>query len=258
MFLSRMTRGALAAVIAIGGLGIVGPTLAPADAADALPACSYGDRLTRYGGLGDWYRSLVDTNYRLSSSYRPRDLVPVSRSGAPGIGTVRRFVIRDLGAMFRAARSAGAPFAVKSAYRSYRQQVGTFNSWIRRSGAISALLSSARPGHSEHQLGTTVDLTNPARVSRGRVSGVGKGPWLYPDWGRTPAGRWLRQNSWRYGFVLSYPSAGSPALTCYKYEAWHFRYFGRRIAAAIHRSGLTAREWLWQNGAAGRWIGGRA
>ena len=113
-------------------------------------------------------------------------------------------------------------------------------------GYRRALLASARPGHSEHQLGTAVDLKTPG----------GAAPWAYADWGSTRPGAWLARNSWRYGWVLSYPRGKSPGLTCYKYEPWHFRYVGRPLAARIHASGLTPREWLWREGATGTWTGG--
>ena len=47
--------------------------------------------------------------------------------------------------------------------------------------------------------------------------------------------------------MLSYP-AGSRAAACYGYESWHFRYFGRTVAASIHASGLAPRVWLWRHG----------
>ena len=62
-------------------------------------------------------------------------------------------------------------------------------------------------------------------------------------WG-TPAGKWMKAHSWEYGFVMSYPK-GTMALTCYDFEPWHFRYVGRALAAQIHASGLTQREYLW-------------
>jgi D-alanyl-D-alanine carboxypeptidase-like protein len=103
------------------------------------------------------------------------------------------------------------------------------------SGYSSAIKSSARAGHSEHQLGTTLDLR----------SWGGSAPWYYADWGRTKAGTWLRTNAWKYGFVMSYPK-GKISVTCYAYEPWHFRYVGRPMAAAIRASGLTLREYLWK------------
>jgi D-alanyl-D-alanine carboxypeptidase len=102
------------------------------------------------------------------------------------------------------------------------------------SGYQQALLTSARPGHSEHQLGTTLDLT-----SKG-----GAAPWNYADWGTTAAGSWMAKNAWKYGFVMSYPKAETSA-SCYAYEPWHFRYVGKGMAAAVRNSGMTLREAIW-------------
>jgi D-alanyl-D-alanine carboxypeptidase len=210
------------------------------------PACTNGDTLTRYRATSDWYRSLLDRRYRLSRAYTPPDLVSVSLAGVSGGGRIRRIALRDFTLMARAARVASARFSVESAYRSYSTQVGTFWSWVSRVGLDRASLASARGGHSEHQLGTTVDLKTPG----------GAAPWRYADWGTTRPGAWLARNSWRYGWILSYPKGRSPSQTCYRYEPWHFRYVGRRLAAEIRASGLAPREWLWRKGAMGTWTGG--
>jgi hypothetical protein len=161
-------------------------------------------------------------------------------TGLAGGGQVRALVKADLSAMAAAAAAAGAPLAVASAYRSYATQVSTFAYWVKTSGEKAALLSSARPGHSEHQLGTALDFT----------SAGGGAPWDYADWALQPAGAWMAAHAWEYGFINSYPQVGSPALTCYQYEPWHYRYFGRPQAAAMHASGLTSRQWLWAHGGA--------
>jgi zinc D-Ala-D-Ala carboxypeptidase len=137
--------------------------------------------------------------------------------------------------MASAARSAGARFVVQSAYRSYKTQKATFDYWVRVHGYAVALKESARAGHSEHQLATTVDF---------RAYGGGA-PWNYTDWGATKVGSWLKANAWRYGFIMAYPK-GKTAVTCYRYEPWHYRYVGRARAATIRASGLTLREFLWR------------
>ena len=81
--------------------------------------------------------------------------------------------------MARAARLSGSPIAVRSAYRSYQQQVATFQVWVNQVGYDQALRTSARPGHSEHQLGTTIDF---------RSGDSAKAPWDYRDWAKTDAG----------------------------------------------------------------------
>ena len=101
-----------------------------------------------------------------------------------------------------------------------------------RRGPSSTGSTSARPGHSEHQLGTTADLTS-ANV----------GFQLSEGFGDTPEGAWVRENSWKYGFIISYP-AGTEGITGYAYEPWHIRYVGEATAADVHASGLTLHEYL--------------
>jgi D-alanyl-D-alanine carboxypeptidase len=178
---------------------------------------------------------LVDTTYELPKTYYPPDLVSTSTAGLNS-GSVRSIIIPELKDMATAAKEAGNPLAVQSAFRSYATQVSTFNYWVSASGYQAALLASARPGHSEHQLGTAIDF-------RGVNDSA---PWNYSDWGRTKTGAWMAANAWKYGFIMSYPAGRSPSKTCYEYEPWHFRYVGREEAAAIHSLGLSTREWLWQ------------
>jgi D-alanyl-D-alanine carboxypeptidase len=111
--------------------------------------------------------------------------------------------------------------------------VATFDSWEARSGYEQALKFSARPGHSEHQLGTTVDFTTAPGVP------------LSTRFGDSPAGKWLARNGWKYGFIMSYPE-GKKKVSCYGYEPWHWRYFGRELAAEIHESGQVPRRFLYE------------
>lgn len=134
--------------------------------------------------------------------------------------------------MIAAARAEGLEIYVVSSYRSYQTQVGLYAYWVSVLGEQQAARVSARPGHSEHQLGTTVDLSTPA---------VGAEP--SEEFGDTPEGRWVAENSWRWGFIISYP-AGKEAITGYAYEPWHVRWVGAGVASAVHASGLTLREYL--------------
>ncbi len=203
--------------------------------AGSLPACRVTDLTTAQRLYGDWSRTVLDTTYRLTKVYGPSDRRSTSTAGLNGGFTVRALVITDLKAMAKAARAAGARLAVQSAYRSYSTQVSTFAYWVRVDGYAKAIKGSARAGHSEHQLGTTIDFR----------SYGGSAPWNYKDWATTKAGKWLKANAWKYGFVMSYPK-GKTAVTCYAYEPWHYRYVGRQTAAAVRASGLTLREYLWR------------
>jgi len=201
------------------------------------PPCSYGDVVLAGDPWRDHAELLLDTSYRLPQTPDPPDLVSVRGAGFASDHRVRAVLVDDLRALRLAAEAAGVALAVQSAYRSYAYQHQVFDGWVARLGTAQALRVSARPGHSEHQLGTAIDFR-----SRG-----GAAPWDVDDWGRTPAGAWLMAHAHHYGFVLSYP-AGEEARTCYDYEPWHYRWVGREQAAQVHAAGVPLRVWLWRRG----------
>ncbi len=202
-----------------------------------LPACAYLDLPTARPAESSWASTVLDTVFRLPAEYHPDDLRDTSAAGLNAGHRIRGVAIHDLAAMVEAASVAGARLAVQSAYRSYASQVVTFNGWVSQVGYAEALTVSARPGHSEHQLGTAIDFR----------SAGGPSPWRLADWATTPEGGWMAANAWRFGWVMSYPRETADR-TCYAYEPWHYRYVGRPTAAAMHDSGLTPREWLWAQG----------
>ncbi|MCZ2110475.1 MAG: M15 family metallopeptidase [Dehalococcoidia bacterium] len=174
----------------------------------------------------------VDKQHRLPADCVPSGLVQlpaaISAQGAQYLKAETANAIADL---FDAARKAGFNLAVNSGYRSYQNQVDTYNYWVRTSGQAYADRTSAKPGHSEHQLGTTAD--------------VGYEGHFLEDFTGTPAAAWLRENSWKFGFIVSYPE-GKEAITGYAPEAWHIRFVGKDVAAKVHSSGLTLHEYLLQ------------
>lgn len=201
----------------------------------ALPSCDYQDLVTPHRHYEDWQRTLLDPLYKLPETYNPPDLVSSTTVADITDKEVRALVVDDLKALLTAAAQNGTPLDLQSAYRSYAYQKSTFDYWVGLEGEEAALKSSARAGHSEHQLGTAIDFK-----SRG-----GPAPWDLEDWATTPGGAWLAENAYRYGFVMSYPK-GKEELTCYIYEPWHYRYLGREAATQHRASGLTLREWLWE------------
>lgn len=204
---------------------------------DPLPACRYDDVLTARTAYVDWNKTLLDPIDKVADTYVPPDLAYTIDAGITGGGRVRSVAIADLRAMTVAAKAAGGAIAVSSAYRSYATQAALFDSDVTRLGYEGALLHTARPGHSEHQLGTTIDFKSKQRNDRSPDG----------DWASTRAGRWMATHAWEYGWVMSYPK-DKTSVTCYGYEPWHYRYFGRVVARQIKESGLTTREWLWQQG----------
>jgi D-alanyl-D-alanine carboxypeptidase len=200
----------------------------------SVPPCTFGDQPAPLAAYDQWQLTLVDTSYRLPADYVPPDLVSLKQAGFDDDRLIRSLVIQSLSELRLAAEAAGHPLEIQSAYRSHDYQKQTFDYWVALEGEAAALASSARAGHSEHQLGTTLDFR----------SAGGPAPWDLQDWGQTPAGGWLQENAVHYGFVQSYP-AGKTDLTCYIHESWHYRFVGAETARAVQDSGLTLREWLW-------------
>jgi zinc D-Ala-D-Ala carboxypeptidase len=218
----------------IGGQLVLAPV---AHAGAPLPACRIDDVTSRFDELHQWRKTLLDTIYRVPRTYAPTDLVSTNVAGVPGPFRVRAVVIPDLRDMTADAAAAGAALALNSGYRSFRKQKRSFRSYVKQVGFEQAIRYAARPGHSEHQLGTTIDF---------RSAGDDSPPWAYDDWARTPAGAWMARKAWRYGFVMSYPK-GMRHESCYSYEPWHYRYVGRARAAAVHEAGVTLRRYLWEH-----------
>jgi D-alanyl-D-alanine carboxypeptidase len=178
--------------------------------------------------------TVVDKQTALPSGYVPPGLVTIGPGYiAPGFsGTLRAEAYQALVRMLSDAYTAGSDIYVRSAYRSYAEQAATFAYWVSVLGEEEARRVSAEAGHSEHQLGTAVDLTD-ATV----------GFDLVESFGATASGQWLMANAHLYGFALSYP-AGAEPITGYAYEPWHWRYIGVERAAAWKASGLTLVEYL--------------
>lgn len=181
---------------------------------------------------------LVDKKYKLPSSYAPTDLVNVSSTGirTKGTITVRSVVLTDLKSMAKAAKADGIDLSIVSGYRSYTTQQSTYNYWVQYNGGDvdTADTISARPGHSQHQLGTAIDFsTNEIN------DGIGM------DFNNTKAAKWLEENAYKYGFALAFPQ-GYEGVTGYAYESWHFRYIGIDNALTWKQSGLILEQWLQQ------------
>jgi len=107
---------------------------------------------------------------------------------------------------------------IASAFRSFGTQTVLKDNYTVTYGAGSANQFSADQGYSEHQLGTTVDLTT--KSLNGNLNGFDK----------TPEYKWLQENAHEYGFILSYPSGNA----YYKFEPWHWRFVGVELATKLH------------------------
>jgi D-alanyl-D-alanine carboxypeptidase len=200
-----------------------------------VPACAEADVQVLDDPGSAWATVLVDTARGLGEGFGPNDLHNIADAGFPfteGLA-VRNLVVSDLDALRQAAAANGTPLSILAAYRSFTQQADLYERRVDELGDTEAGSRVARPGHSEHQLGTTIDVTTEGATD------------VDQSWGSTAHGQWVATNAYKYGFLLSYPPDASDR-TCYDYEPWHLRYVGRELAADVIDSGLSLREYLWQ------------
>ena len=201
------------------------PTETPRPAPNALPAPASVDTFDRAARSVDDPASIWVVVNKLRplnpEDYEPDDLVEVDveHTWEPEL---RQEASDAVVTMFDTALAeAGLELASNSAYRSYFAQEEVYD---------GDDLTTARPGYSEHQTGLSIDI--------GAVSGDCS---LSECFGDTPEGIWLRDNAWRFGYILRYP-ADKTAVTGYTFEPWHFRYVGTDLATEMHDTGVTTLE----------------
>jgi len=128
--------------------------------------------------------------------------------------------------MIDVATKAGVDLKIVSAYRSFETQSDLKGQYSQVYGS-GANTFSADQGYSEHQLGTTVDLTDAI------VAGTSLN---FKD---SEAYLWLQKNAYKYGFVLSYPEGNS----FYVFEPWHWRFVGVDLATDLNRANASFYDW---------------
>lgn len=196
---------------------------------------------------------------QLAPDWAPTDLVdllsgqPKQPSDCDKVQCLRKETASALSELMAEMKKRGFPGKVESAFRSYGTQCGTFLRWASKGGFCEATEQSALPGHSQHQLGTTLDLFTEewAKDERGVFR---------EGFGCTAAGKFLQEHAIDYGFVMPYPihpDDRHPKQSCvvrwdipininpktgYRFEHWHIRYVGKevagRFAKALAGSGL--------------------
>ncbi|OGC44139.1 hypothetical protein A3J98_00880 [candidate division WS6 bacterium RIFOXYC1_FULL_33_10] len=196
----------------------------------------YPDEIFPVKRNGDDLLVLVNKTYKLPSTYAPKDLVKASTSGIRRGENyyLRNILINDLKRMVTDIKSAGIDISIVSAYRSYQTQVTTYNYWLEKNDNNVAYVDtfSARPGHSQHQLGTAIDFSS---------SEIGDA--LGDSFANTKASKWLVNNAYKYGFVISFPKGYEPT-TGYKFESWHYRYIGVEYAQEMVSKGKILEVFL--------------
>lgn len=185
---------------------------------------------------GEGYLRLVNKDNKLTAAYAPTDLIDVnSLNSIPAYGDntkLRKQAAEALAAMYNG--SGVTNLIMSSGFRNYEEQTALFKEETNSNiaGGMSQADAEAKagtvvavPGTSEHQLGLAVDFSIPEVV-------------LTEDFKNTTAGKWLADNSYKYGYILRYTQEQS-ATTGIVYEPWHFRYIGYPHSEIVYKEKLA-------------------
>lgn len=172
-------------------------------------------------------RVCVNKQNALSSDYEPQDLVQLNIRflNADFLARLRNEAAINLEKMFKQAENEGIYLYGVSGYRSYSYQQEIYEPGNNYSAA---------PGMSEHQSGLSIDLSNES---------IGCN--LIEEFGESPEGVWLKNNSYKYGFIIRYPK-DKENVTGYPYEPWHIRYVGNELALKLTELNLTMEEYFYK------------
>lgn len=158
----------------------------------------------------------VDKYQALPLSYIPNDLELVPKKyRATGYKSrkmkLRKEALKAFIKMCDAAKKDDIELKLLSCFRTAQYQQGPYKRAIRAAGPKQ--MSSAKPGHSEHQLGTVADVTCSDVQYR-----------LTQDFAGTKTHKWIKENASRFGIYISYDKKNY-FRKGYIWEPWHLRYW---------------------------------
>ncbi len=162
---------------------------------------------------------IVDILHPLAVNYKPDDLVLVDHNWNYHEEDYPKYLRKEVNnaliKMLESAASEKIHLRLVSAFRDVEKQRSLYLRAISRKGIHQ--IGTAKPAHSEHQLGTTVDLTSENREDL-----------LSLSFDQTPEGKWLKENAHKFGFKQSYTKENAE-IEGYMPEPWHFRYVGPNL-----------------------------
>lgn len=179
---------------------------------------------------------MVNKDRSLPSDYIPSDLV-VPNVKFSFLQELPKKNMKKEGAialekLFEDAEKEGIELYAVSGYRAYERQNILFNYYVSKFGEEEASEFSARPGQSEHQTGLAMDISAKSVEYK-----------LTDKFEETEEGKWVKENSYKYGFIIRYPKDKTD-ITGYSYEPWHIRYVGNDVAEYIYNNKITLEEFF--------------
>lgn len=128
---------------------------------------------------------------------------------------------------------------VTSAFRDYNTQKYSFDWWVEKRVKEEGMTYNeayeftagrvAIPGTSEHHNGLTMDVLTYGYMLDESSKGA-------------PYAKWLKENSYKYGFTIRYEEGKEDYTMITLYEPWHIRYVGKETAFYLHQENLCLEE----------------
>ena len=184
--------------------------------------------------ISDWELLLVNKNHNVPEGYSV-ELEEIEEGHQ-----VDKRIAESLIQMLADARKEGLSPIICSSYRTnakqqklYNNKVKEYKIWGCSSEEAEELASYwvAIPGTGEHETGLAVDI-----VSRAYQI-------LDEKQEQTDVQKWLIENSYKYGFVLRYPT-DKKDITMINYEPWHYRYVGVDNATYMKEHDMCLEEYI--------------
>lgn len=181
-----------------------------------------------------WNLVLVNASHPMEEGYVP-ELTEIQ----PGFSVDTR-IANAARKMLADAEKAGLHVEMCSAYRSIERQEQVFGQSMKErvkkgmgywEAYEETAMNVALPGTSEHALGLALDLISNQYSE------------LDEQQEGTAEAKWLKENCYKYGFILRYPPEKTH-ITGIIYEPWHYRYVGEEHAERIMELGITLEEYL--------------
>lgn len=152
--------------------------------------------------------------------------------------------LMNMAVMLKAAAVEGCKdFILSSGYRSFSSQnfyyTNKINFFLKSFNLNDARVKAgtivAPPGMSEHQTGLAADMTNRDLLKTSEP--------LVENFSKTAQGKWLRENSWKYGFVIRF-QPDKTKFTGIISEPWHLRFVGLPHSEIMYKNNMCLEEYL--------------
>ena len=165
---------------------------------------------------------LINKYNKLKDDFIPNNLVNINNTKISKIAYDNYLIMK------KKMEEENLNLTIISAYRTKEMQNNLYSNYCKKEGAEKADTYSARPRHSEHETGLAIDVTVPGKN--------------YLEFEKEKEYEWLKNNSYKYGFILRYPK-NKTDITGYIFEPWHYRFIGVDLATKVYISTLTYDEY---------------